>query len=133
MTQKAKKDVVNDIKSTDKYKVALKFINRILVNVGNDEIDDLTKFTDVNRDLIVKDVNKAALKDMDEEIFEHFDRAKCGWYRRNKLKTYIMSFLRYVCDDLGLLFTYEQKELAVTVDGVTYRKTSTMYSIKNKQ
>ena len=48
-------------KDSEKYKVALKLVNKILVNLGKDEITDLTDFKDIDREDIIKDVNKKAL------------------------------------------------------------------------
>ena len=58
--------------SGEKYKVALKFINKILVNLEKEEIDELTDFKDIDREDIIKDVNKETLKEMEGEIFKHF-------------------------------------------------------------
>lgn len=116
--------------NNEKYKVALKIINKILANLGKDEIDDLKKFIDIDRDLIIKDINTKSFWNMEDEIFEQFDKAKCGWYRRKITRNYILTFLRYMCSDLSLKFTYEQVEKTTTINGTNYRKSYMMYSIK---
>jgi len=117
-------------KDSDKYKVALKLVNKILVNLGKDEIDDLTKFVDVDREDIIKDVNKKSFEEMEIILFKHFDKAKCGWYKRKKVKNYILTFLRYMCDLIGYEFSYIQRDITTEVDSKKYRKTCMFYSIK---
>ncbi len=95
-------------KDSEKYKVALKLINRILVNIGRDEVDDLTKFKDVNREDIIKDTNTISFMELQSELFKYFDKVKCGWYRRKTTKNYILTFIRYMCDDMGLNFEYHE-------------------------
>ena len=113
-------------KSSDKYKIALKFINKILTNIGKNEIDDLTKFVNVSRADVISDTNKKTFEDMQDDLLELYDKTICGWYRRNKMQHYILSFIRGMCTQLGLAFTY--KELKKQENKVVV---STMYySIK---
>ena len=65
-------------KTDPKYKMALKFINKILVNTDKEEIDDLTKFTNIDRNLIITDKNKSVLIDMEKQIYALFDKTKSG-------------------------------------------------------
>ena len=69
-------------KNSDKYKVSLKLVNKILVNIGKEEIDELTKFVDIDREDIIKDVNMTTLTEMEGEVFQYFDKMKCGYYRK---------------------------------------------------
>ena len=116
-------------KNSDKYKVALKFVNKILVNLEKDEIDDLTDFKDIDREDIIKDVNKKALDDMEKEILKHFEKKECSWYRRNETSHYILTFLRKVCSILGFSFSYYKKDITENINGKNYRKTHVYYSI----
>ena len=93
-------------KKSDKYKMALKLINKILTNISKDEIDDLTKFVNIDREEIIKDVNKKSFEEMEDELFKYFDKVKSGWYRRKTTKNYILTFLRYMCNDIHLSLTY---------------------------
>lgn len=117
-------------KTTPKYKIALELMNKILTNNGKSNIDDLTKFNDFDRELIITDKNKKDFNDMQKKLFGPFDKAKSGWYKRNSVKHYILTFLRYMCSDLGLSFTYEQRDITSNINGSNYRKTHTFYSIK---
>lgn len=114
-------------KDSDKYKVALKFVNVILSNLGKDSIDDLTKFKDVDREDIIKDVNKTSLDDMESELFSHFNKKKCGYYR--KTDAIVLNCLRGVMKEIGYELTYEQRDINGTINGKTFRKTCMFYSI----
>lgn len=116
--------------SSPKYKIALELINKILVNSNKEEVDDLTKFVDIDRELIISDKNKNDFATMEKSIFKYFDKAKTGWYRRKTTTCYILTFLRYMCIDLGLEFEYKQKEIYSNINGSNYRKSHTFYTIK---
>lgn len=120
---------VKESKESDKYKIALKLINKILVNIGKEQIDDLTKFVNIDREDIIKDVNKTDFEQLEVELFDHFDKVKCGWYRRKTTKNYILTFMRYMCDNLGYKLIKSQKGKMVTIDGKNYEKTCMIYSI----
>lgn len=119
-----------EIKNDEKYKTALQLINEILVNLNKSKVDDLTEFKDIDRDLLVSPENKKTFSDMSDILFDKFDRVKCGWYRRTQVKDYILTFLRCMCTDLGLQFTYEQRDITKSINGKNYRKTHTFYFIK---
>ena len=89
-------------KDSNKYKIALQLINKILVNIGKEEIDDLTKFVNIDRDDIIKEVNKTSLEEMDKEIFVLFNKKKCGYYR--KTNTLVLNSLRGIKNTQNSLF-----------------------------
>jgi len=120
ITQKISKD-------DDKYKLALKFVNVILKNIGKDEVDDLTKFKDVDREDIIKDVNKNSFNDIADELFKNFNKKKCSYYR--KTDTQILNCLRGMMKELGHELTYVQKDINGKIDDKTFRKTCMFYSI----
>ena len=97
---------VKEDKDIDKYKVCLRLINKILVNIGKEEVDDLIKFKDIDRLDIIKDINRVDLEKLGPELFKYFDKAKFAWYRRRTTKFYNLSFLRYMCDNLGYQLNY---------------------------
>ncbi|ARF11542.1 hypothetical protein Klosneuvirus_1_399 [Klosneuvirus KNV1] len=121
ITQKISKD-------DDKYKLALKFVNVILKNIGKEEIDDLIKFKDIDREDIIKDVNKTSLDEMAKELFNHFDKKKCGYYR--KTEAIVLNCMRGMMKEVGYEMTYEQRDINGKIDGKTFRKTCMFYSIK---
>lgn len=111
----------------EKYQVLLKFINKILSNIGKESIKNLTEFKDIERYEIIKEDNFGILVELKEEIFEHFDCRKCGWYRRKTVKNYILTFLRYALEELNLKLSY--RELKKQTDGIVVSKV--LYSITN--
>lgn len=97
---------VKEDKDSHKYKVCLILINKILVNCGKEEVDDLTKFKDIVRQDIIKDINRIELEKLESELFKHFSKTKFNWSRKDTTKTYVLSFIRYMCDDLGYKLNY---------------------------
>ena len=114
-------------KDSDKYKVALKLVNKILINLGKDEIDDLTNFKDIDREDIIKDVNKQALDGLAKEIFKHYDKKKCGYYR--KTDALVLNVLRGMMKDTGFKLSKKQEDKHKVIDGQNFRKTYMLYSI----
>lgn len=96
-------------KTTEKYKITLKFVNLILKNIGKEAINDLTNFKDIDREDIIKDENKAIITVMKNELFMHFDKMKNGWYRKVKSTRLVLSCMDVMCDDLGLELSYRKK------------------------
>ena len=115
-------------KTSDKYRVLLKLVNKILKNIEKEEINDLTEFINIDRDDIIKDVNIKALKSMSKELFKHYDKYKCGYYRKSV--GYVLNCLRGMLKELGFQLTYTRKELGEYVDGKSLRRTHTFYTIK---
>lgn len=112
-------------KNCPKYIVLLKLINSILTNLEMNNIKELTEFQNVDRNNIIKEENINTFKNMEEEIFKYFDKSESGWYRRNKVSYYILTFLRYACENIGLTFSYIYKNKIKN----TIIKTHILYSI----
>ena len=117
-------------KTSKKYQIALKFVNLILKNINKPEITDLIDFKYIDRVDIIKDENKAALIELENEIFakDCFDKKKSRFFYRNSVKNYILTFMRYVCNDLDLDLKYVKKN--VTVNCLV--KAHLYYTISNK-
>lgn len=115
-------------KTTDKYKMALKLVNAILKNLNKDPIDDLTEFKDIDREDIIKDDNKKVLKDMEGELFNVFDKKKCGYYR--KTDNLVLNTLRGICKEVGVEFVIEKKNRYDKFNDKIYKRTGYFYSIK---
>ena len=92
-----------------RYTVTLKFVNIILTNMGKSAITDLTHFKDIDRDDIIKKENYDSFSIMTNEIFECFNRVVCRYYDRNKIKNYMLTLLRKLCEEMGFSFTYITK------------------------
>ena len=113
---------------TDKYKMTMKLVNKILENLNKDQIDDLTKFKDIDRLDILKDENKKSFMDMESEIFKLFDKRRCGYYQKSDIK--ILNCLRAMLKDMGYGFEHTKKEIYEKINGENYRKSHMFYSIK---
>lgn len=96
-------------KTDPKYVILLKLINKILTNINRSNITDLTEFKNVDQDDIIRTENIMVYNEMEKEIFKYFDKVECGWYRRNRTKNYLLTFLRFACAFVGLTFIYDQK------------------------
>ena len=57
--------------NSDKYKITLKFVNKLLENIGYKKINDLTEFKNINRDDIIKNKNKKSLDAMEKEFLKY--------------------------------------------------------------
>jgi hypothetical protein len=111
-------------KTTEKYKVALKLVNSMLKNMNKPQITDLTEFRDINREDIIIDANKQLILDMGDEIWAHYDKNKCGYYR--KTPAWALNILRGMMRELGLCLSNGKKEKTTSV-GV--RKLFILYTI----
>jgi hypothetical protein len=115
-------------KTTEQYKITLKLVNKILENVEKPVVEDLMDFKDVDRLDIIKKANLEAYKAMCEEIYTHFDKHKCCYYRQNS--NVVFNCLRGMVKTIGLDFVYARKDITENVNGINYRKTHYYYFIK---
>lgn len=111
----------------EKYDIALKFINKILTNLAKDQIDELTKFRNIDREDIIKEVNKTTLDEMSKDLFQYFDKSKCRFYR--KTPNLVTNVLRGMCKELNMIFQIQKKDKCVRIDGKTYKKCCYFYTI----
>lgn len=117
-------------KTTVKYKLLLKYVNAILSNIeGKSQITDLTDFTNIDREQIIKESNQKVLDKMETELFEHFDKYKCGYYRRTGHS--VLGYLKGMCREVGLALVVTKKDICEKINGKSYRRTGYFYRIKN--
>lgn len=107
-------------KTTDKYKVLLKLINKILVSIGKKNIDDLTQFICINRDDLISDNVKQIYNLLEKELFNSFDKRKCSWYNRKNVHNYILTFLRAALCDIGLNFKSSHTCKHINMKAINY-------------
>ena len=110
-----------------KYKIFLKFINKILVNIDKDEIDDLTQFKHINRVDIIKSENKIVLDKMAPKIFKHFNKQKCGYYRKTNFM--VSNVIRGMCKELNVSFKPTKKDVYERINNKTYKRSGYFYTI----
>lgn len=112
-----------------KYDIVLKFLNKILINIGKPEISQLEQFVGIDREDIIKDENKAIVKEMEEEFFGPFDKKTTRFYKRNLVQNYILTLMRKIIDDVGYNFTFVRKEMRSN----NRMKNHNFYSITKKE
>ena len=113
-----------------RYIVLLKFINIILTNLGKTNINDLLQFKDVDREDIIKQINKDSLVSMYNELFEYFSKLTCKYYRRDKIDNYILTFLRSTCSEIGFNFINKKKSISISDNnGVKMARSHYLYCI----
>lgn len=119
-------DSINLSKKT----ILLELINQIFKKNQLKEINDLSEFIDVDRDIIIKE--KEIFDNMSGKIFKFFDKKACAWYRRNNIKNYILTFFRYATSDIGYVFELNDRDITKEIDGKKFRRTYMLYTIKKK-
>ena len=115
--------------SSKKYKVLLKFINKILVNIGKDEIDDLTEFKNVDRVDIIKPKNKPILDKMAPQLFKYFDKKKSGIY--HKSPNVVHNVIRKLVKQLALGYSFEKSTIYYHHNNNLCERTLIAYTITN--
>jgi hypothetical protein len=115
-------------KENDKYGAVLRFLNKILTNLGKEQIDDITKFIDIDRADILSSVNDTLIVDSKLDLFVHFDKEECGYYHRTKLRN--INVLRRVIKRIGYEFISKQVEIVHIVNNLNYRRSHYLYTIK---
>jgi hypothetical protein len=115
-------------KKDPKYVISLEFLNHILTNNNKPQINDILDFKNITRQEILKEENLNKLNEMETELYEHFDKDKCGYYR--KTDNYTINFLRQMIKELGYKAVVEKKDKTVKIDGESYRKKFMIYHIE---
>jgi len=112
-------------KESGKYKMLLKFVNKMLVNLNKEEIADLRDFKDIKRFDIISESNLKLLHEMSNDLFTVFDKRRTGYYR--KTDTMTLNCFRGMCKQVGLKLKNEGRDV-YTEDG--FRKAFIFYWIE---
>ena len=115
-------------KNDPKYVFALQFLNHILINNNKPQIQDILEFKDITRQEILKQENLNKLNEMETELYKHFDKMKCGYYR--KTDNYVINFFRGMLKEMGYKAIHIEKDKTVTIDGENCRKKIIYYHIE---
>ena len=115
-------------KNDPKYILALQFINHILTTNNKPQIQDILEFKDVTRQEILKQENLDKLNEMENDMYKHFDKMKCGFYRKND--NYPITFFRQMLKEIGYKAIRVEKDKTINIDGVNYRKKFMIYHIE---
>jgi hypothetical protein len=115
-------------KNDHKYVIALQFINHILTNNNKPQIQDILDFKNVTRQEILKQENLDKLNEMENDLYKHFDKMKCGFYRKSD--NYVINFFRGMTKQLGYQPIVEKKDKTVQINGESYRQKLMIYHIE---
>lgn len=115
----------------DKYVVALKFVNKILENIGKEKIDKLEDF-EIDRDDLAKEANNQFVKEMNKEIFGPFDKNECKYYKRHQIGTYCVTLLRRMMKCIGYEMDIKKRNKSIEFEGYVYNRTQYLYTITKK-
>ena len=117
-------------KDDKKYKITLKFLNKLLVTLGKEEIDNLTKFKDIKRDDLLKEECDAVLFEYIDEIAKNFGKKTIRYELRHKIDSYLIAVIRRLSLSLGYEFHAKKKETTLIRNNVVKRPYWLVYSIK---
>ena len=115
-------------KNDPKYVIALQFLNHILTNNNKPNINDILDFKDISREEIIKQENLNKLNEMENELYTHFSKMNCSYYR--KTDNYVINFLRGMLKELSYKAVKIKKDKTVTIEGTNYRKSFMIYHIE---
>jgi len=115
-------------KNDPKYIIALQFLNHILTNNNKPNIIDILDFKDITRQEILKQENLDKLNEMEPELYKHFDKVKCGYYRKSD--NYVINFFRGMIKQLGYSPIVVKKDKTIQINDENYRKTFLIYHIE---
>ena len=115
-------------KNDPKYVIAIRFLNHILTNNNKPLIQDILDFKNITREEIIKQENLNTLNEMENELYKHFSKMNCGYYR--KTDNYVINFFRGMLKELGHKAVKTKKDKTVTIEGTNYRKSFMIYHIE---
>jgi len=120
-------DFVHNVDETTKqYRMALKFINKILRHNDLPEIEHLFDFKNVKREALIKFERENKMLDKkDCKIYKYFDKVEMGFYVRKQTPMFIFRFLNKMLGKLGLKLNGKVKYVQKNNNTVTL----TVYSI----
>ena len=132
--KKSNKNVTKKIPSlidttTNKYKILLLFINKILLNIDKEPITNLTQFKNINREDIILPKNIPILEDLAPELFKQYNKKQSGYYRKSK--NIVHCVIRNLVKELGMSYCSEKKNIHTREKKRSYVKTQSYYTIKN--
>lgn len=121
-----KKKVIEIDKTTKKYKVLLKLVNRLLLAMKKDEIEDLLEFQLIDRKEIVS-CDKNIIKKLEPKLFKAFKKGHC--FYRKQAPSYNLNILKYLIKEIGMKMLRKQKNIHTSENNKLYVKTHAYYSI----
>ena len=106
-------DYIKD-KMGEKYNVLLKFLNKLLTNMGKNHIQDAIHFKNIRRNELLTEENDAVYDAMKDEIHKYFGKYNLKYDQKTMIKHYLITLLKSMCNELFLNF--ESKSVRKKVD-----------------
>jgi hypothetical protein len=91
-------------KLKEKYKILLKFLNKILVKLDKTEIQDIKQFKNIKRTDLVNEEILKVYEESKEEIHKYFGKYNLKYGQQKVIKNYILTVIRNMSNELFLTF-----------------------------
>lgn len=98
-------------------KVFLVLLNKIMVNINLPELKELSDFKNIDRDLIIKEINAKTIDNMSNELCFLFAIPSAG---KKNTKKYPLNCIKSFAKQIGMNLSYKKKDINVTIDGTAY-------------
>jgi hypothetical protein len=105
-------------------KILLVLLNKIMTNINLPKLNQLSDFKNIDRDLIIKDINTRTIDDMSKELSYLFSKPN-----KKDTKKYPLNCLKTFAKQIGMNMSYKKRDINITIDGSTYRRTIYEYSL----
>ena len=86
-------------RTTNKYNVLLKLLNKILVRTNHPVITDIIQFHNIDIDDILKEGNDKLIEEMEPEIYKYYDKEDLNG-QKPQIKHNIIILIKLMCEDI---------------------------------
>lgn len=114
-------------KTDEKYKLILEFLNSILVKIGKEQIDDITKFQKIKREDLLKPECKLILNQYLEKLVAIFGKNKICYRMKDQIDTYILTVIRNIISESGYNFESKSTTKNNTISNRNYKQDYYLY------
>jgi len=118
----ASKSVIHKNTDTFQYRLLVKLLNGILVNMKMKKIKFANEFKNINRLNIIDPGVKPIFDAMRDDIFKNFNKLKCGFYYLESPSA-VLNCIRGMCKTLNIILEwkkYEKRANSVTHTDIIY-------------
>jgi hypothetical protein len=103
-----------------KYAILLKFLNKLMVNMGKEQITDAVNFKHIKREELLIEKNEEVYTEMKDEIHNYFGKYNLKYTQKKIIKHYILTVLKSMCAELFLNLESKVVRKRVGKTGMTY-------------
>lgn len=91
-------------KAIDQETILLKLINKVFKVINKNPIKKLTEFKNISRNQLVGEHIDNIMEEMEDEFYECFSKADCGFYRKKLVDKYFICALKGATKAMGFKF-----------------------------